>query len=54
MHTALYFVPMTIAGFIVNLATGYAMSRFSGQYLILLGLVGSVVSSCVTFHVHGY
>ena len=44
MRTALYFVPMTVSGFIINLATGSAMSRFSGQHLIILGLIGSVVS----------
>ncbi|KAJ6455296.1 major facilitator superfamily domain-containing protein [Mycena vitilis] len=42
LQTALRFIPSTIAGFIVNVATGYTMSRIPGQYLILAGLLGSV------------
>lgn len=43
LHTALRFIPTTISGFIVNLVTGYVMSRVPGQYLILAGLLGSIV-----------
>ncbi len=34
---------MALAGFSVNLITGYVVNRLPGQGLILAGLVGSVV-----------
>ncbi|KAJ6535086.1 major facilitator superfamily domain-containing protein [Mycena capillaripes] len=42
LQTAVRFIPTTIAGFIVNIVTGYTMSRIPGQYLILTGLLGSI------------
>ena len=43
IETSLHFIPMAVAGFSVNVITGYAMGRTSGHMLILLGLIGTVV-----------
>ena len=41
---------MAFAGFFVNVATGYVMSRVRGQILILCGLVSSLVGIYTTLH----
>jgi hypothetical protein len=42
-QTSLRFIPMALAGFLVNVVTGYVMGRVPGQILILIGLLGTVV-----------
>ncbi|KAJ7729261.1 major facilitator superfamily domain-containing protein [Mycena maculata] len=44
LETAVRFIPMTIAGVLVNIFTGYVMSRVPGQPLLLVGILGSVVN----------
>ncbi|KAJ7205262.1 major facilitator superfamily domain-containing protein [Mycena pura] len=40
LQTAVRFIPMTIAGTLVNLVTGYIMHRVPSQPLILVGILG--------------
>ncbi|KAJ7044973.1 major facilitator superfamily domain-containing protein [Mycena alexandri] len=47
LHTAVRFIPMTIAGVLVNILTGYVMNRVPGQPLILLGIVGSIIAPLI-------
>ncbi|KAJ7757480.1 major facilitator superfamily domain-containing protein [Mycena metata] len=47
LHTAVRFIPMTIAGILVNVFTGYAMNRAPGQPLILLGIMGSIIAPLI-------
>ncbi|KAF4568600.1 hypothetical protein EYR40_009994 [Pleurotus pulmonarius] len=47
IQTSLRFIPMALAGFSVNLITGYVVNRLPGQGLILAGLVGSVVAPII-------
>lgn len=35
---------MALAGFLVNVVTGYVMGRVPGQILIMVGLLGTVVN----------
>ncbi|KAL0952985.1 hypothetical protein HGRIS_007196 [Hohenbuehelia grisea] len=44
IQTSLRFIPMALAGFSVNVITGYVVNRLPGQALILAGLFGSVVA----------
>nr|GAT47431.1 predicted protein [Mycena chlorophos] len=55
LQTAVRYIPMTIAGFLVNLIAGSIMSRVQGQPLILVGLLGSIVAPIIfaTLNVHG-
>ncbi|KAJ7757476.1 MFS general substrate transporter [Mycena metata] len=47
LKTAVRFLPMTIAGVLVNIVTGYVMNRVPGQPLILLGIVGSIIAPLI-------
>ncbi|KAJ6601340.1 major facilitator superfamily domain-containing protein [Mycena vulgaris] len=47
LETAVRFIPMTIAGVLVNLVTGYIMNRVSGQPLLLAGILGSVIAPLI-------
>ncbi|KAJ8522255.1 hypothetical protein ONZ45_g1154 [Pleurotus djamor] len=47
IETSLRFIPMALAGFSVNLITGYVVNRLPGQALILAGLVGSVIAPII-------
>ncbi|KAJ6544040.1 major facilitator superfamily domain-containing protein [Mycena capillaripes] len=41
------FVPMTIAGVLVNIVTGYVMNRVPGQPLMLIGIFGSIIAPLI-------
>ncbi|KAJ6588750.1 major facilitator superfamily domain-containing protein [Mycena capillaripes] len=47
LQTAVRFIPMTIAGVLVNIATGYIMNRVPGQALILVGILGSIIAPLI-------
>ncbi|KAJ7134992.1 major facilitator superfamily domain-containing protein [Mycena crocata] len=47
IQTAVRFIPMTIAGVIVNLVTGGLMHRVRGQPLLLVGILGSIVAPLI-------
>ncbi|KAJ7157097.1 major facilitator superfamily domain-containing protein [Mycena filopes] len=47
LQTAVRFIPMTTAGVLVNVVTGYVMNRVPGQPLILLGIVGSIIAPLI-------
>ncbi|KAJ6482010.1 major facilitator superfamily domain-containing protein [Mycena sanguinolenta] len=47
LQTAVRFIPTTIAGFAVNIGTGYTMNRIPGHYLILTGLLGSIAAPLI-------
>ncbi|KIM81923.1 hypothetical protein PILCRDRAFT_820793 [Piloderma croceum F 1598] len=47
IETSLHFIPMAVAGFSVNVITGYAMGRTPGHMLILLGLIGTVAAPLI-------
>ncbi|KAK7063775.1 MFS general substrate transporter [Favolaschia claudopus] len=55
LQTALRFVPMTAAGVIVNIVTGYVMNRIPGQQLIIVGALGSIVAPLIfaLMDIHG-
>ncbi|KAF7302552.1 MFS domain-containing protein [Mycena chlorophos] len=55
LQTAVRYIPMTIAGFLVNLIAGSIMNRVQGQPLILVGVLGSIVAPIIfaTLNVHG-
>ncbi|THV01071.1 MFS general substrate transporter [Dendrothele bispora CBS 962.96] len=55
IQTSVRFIPMVIAGFIVNLAGGLLMSHVPSQILVLFGLCGSIVSPILlaTINVNG-
>ncbi|KAF7307454.1 MFS domain-containing protein [Mycena indigotica] len=54
LQTAVRFIPMTIAGFLVNLVTGYIMHRVPGQPLLMVGILGCVIAPLIfaTMNVH--
>ena len=43
MQTSLLFIPMAVAGFLINIVTGYALGFVSGYWLTLAGFLGSIV-----------
>ncbi|KAK7044587.1 MFS general substrate transporter [Favolaschia claudopus] len=47
LQTAVRFSPMTIGGFLVNIITGYLMSRVRGQTLVFVGLIGSMIAPLI-------
>ncbi|KAJ7146260.1 major facilitator superfamily domain-containing protein [Mycena epipterygia] len=47
LETAVRFIPMTVAGVIVNLVTGYVMNRVPGRLLILVGILGSITAPLI-------
>ncbi|KAF7347388.1 MFS general substrate transporter [Mycena venus] len=47
LQTALRFVPMTTAGVLVNIITGYVMNRVPGQPLMMAGILGSIIAPLI-------
>ncbi|KAJ7682956.1 major facilitator superfamily domain-containing protein [Mycena rosella] len=47
VETAVRYIPMTIAGFIVNILTSRVINRVPGQPLILFGIVGSIIAPLI-------
>jgi hypothetical protein len=50
LQTSLRFIAMAMAGFCVNVVTGFVMGRVPGQMLILIGLSGTVVCAHNRFY----
>ncbi|KAF9493130.1 MFS general substrate transporter [Pleurotus eryngii] len=46
-HTSIRFIPMVISGFIVNIVTGFLVSRLPGQGLILTGLAATMLATII-------
>ncbi|KZP30068.1 MFS general substrate transporter [Athelia psychrophila] len=47
LQTSLRFIPMALAGFSVNILTGYLMGMVRGQTLIVAGLCGTAVAPLI-------
>ncbi|KAJ7359135.1 major facilitator superfamily domain-containing protein [Mycena albidolilacea] len=47
LQTAVRFIPMTVAGVLVNIVAGYVMNRVPGQFLILAGMLGCAIAPLV-------
>ncbi|KAF7325316.1 MFS general substrate transporter [Mycena venus] len=47
LQTAVRFIPMTVGGILVNIITGYVMNRVPGQWLILVGMLGTVIAPLI-------
>jgi len=47
LQTSLRFIAMAMAGFCVNVVTGFVMGRVPGQMLILIGLSGTVAAPLI-------
>ncbi|KAF7302550.1 MFS domain-containing protein [Mycena chlorophos] len=55
LATALRFIPLTVASFLVNVVAGFIMNRVQSQPFILVGVIGSIVAPIIfaTMNVHG-